>query len=301
MDEARYDGQVAIVTGSARGLGRAHAGLLAARGAAVVINDLGIDLAGGGRSLQPAEQAVAEIVAAGGRAVANGDDIATSAGAAAAVEQALDEFGRLDIVVNNAGIANESPLAELSYAEFENMVRVHAGGHFNVTAAAWPHFVAQGYGRVVMTTSSAIFGTPQPAYTAAKAGVYGLTRSFALLGASVGVRVNAVNPAAFTRLADVTFPVGHPRREAQQQYSADLVAPLVGWLSHRSCTVNGEVFECRAGSVARVFLGLGAGMHDPELSVESVAENIDRIMAVDEFTIPADNTAAKLWLAEQVS
>ncbi|TAK70475.1 MAG: SDR family NAD(P)-dependent oxidoreductase [Actinomycetota bacterium] len=294
----RLDGQVAVITGGARGLGRAYAVHLASRGAAVVVNDLGTDLQGEGATSGPAEEAAEQIRSEGGRAVANGDDISDPAGAQRLVDQAIAEFGRLDIVVNNAGIGNEPPLGEIQLKDFERILRVHAGGHFNVTNSAWPHLAEQKYGRIVMTTSVSLFGAEIIAYPAAKGAILGMTRSFSLLGAPHGIKVNAINPGAFTRMAEAAFPVGHPRRAAQEAFSVELVAPLVGWLSHESCSVTGEAFDCRGGIVARMFLGLNDGVRDPQLSMESIDRNIDRIMDVTKFHIPTDNLDAKDWVVQ---
>jgi len=296
MAELRFDGKVAVVTGAARGLGRAHALLLAERGAQVVVNDVGVDPRGDGGSPEPAREVAELIRERGGVAFGNAEDVSTEDGAARLIGAAISRFGRLDIVVNNAGIALESPLAELSLTEFQRMVQVHAGGSFNVTKAAWPHLVAQRYGRVVMTTSTAIFGVEQVAYAAAKGAVLGLTRSFSILGAGHNVLVNSVNPGAFTRLADATYPEGDPRREVVMRLKAELVSPVVGWLAHESCSVTGAIFECRAGHVARVFLGLTDGIRDPDLTMERIEQNVDRILATATFDIPADLAGVSNWL-----
>jgi NAD(P)-dependent dehydrogenase (short-subunit alcohol dehydrogenase family) len=190
--DLRFDGRVAVVTGGGRGIGRAHARLLAARGAHVVVNDLGVALQGGRPESEPARDVVAEIEAAGGTAVADGSDVAKTDGAEALVGKALDSFGRVDIVVNKAGIIRWAPFPEVDADDLAAHLSVHAAGSFNVSRAAWPQMTAQGYGRIVMTTSSAIFGAPTlVSYGAAKGAIVGLARSLATAGAEHGIAVNA--------------------------------------------------------------------------------------------------------------
>ena len=197
MSELRFDGRSVIVTGAGRGVGRAHAMLLAARGAKVVVADLGGKLDGSGSSSAPADEVVKEIQAAGGEAVACAASVADEAGAASIVQTALDAFGSIDVVVNNAGIAEPDWFEDLSIERFRRMVEVHYMGTVNVTFAAWPHMVKAGYGRIVNTCSEAMLGmSPKnTSYGGAKGGVFGFTRNLALDAARVGLRVNAVAPA----------------------------------------------------------------------------------------------------------
>ncbi len=178
MNSYRFEGRVAVVTGAGRGIGRAHALLLAERGARVVVNDLGGSMDGVGADAEPASTVAAEIVAAGGVAIADSSDVASAAGAQSLVDAAIERFGRLDVLVNNAGIIRWAGLPEADEDNLASHLAVHVMGSFNTTRAAWPQMVEQGYGRIVMTTSSGMFGLPNNlAYATAKAGVIGLTRS----------------------------------------------------------------------------------------------------------------------------
>lgn len=292
MDQLRFDGRVAVVTGAGRGIGRAHARLLAARGASVVVNDLGSSIEGDGVDEGPAAALVAEIVDAGGAAVADTSDVSTSGGAQALVDTAVERFGRIDIVVNNAGIIRWAGMPEVDEENLERHLAVHVGGSFNTTRAAWPHLVAQGYGRIVMTGSAGMFGLPaNTSYATAKAGVVGLTRSLALTGARHGIKVNVVAPAAMTRMA------GPGADEDDPTMSPDLVAPMVAFLAHESCPVNGEVYAAGAGRFARIFIAQTQGyVHDGSApSVEDVAQQWAAINDESGYTVPADLMA---WSAD---
>lgn len=202
MNEHRFDGRVAVVTGAGRGIGRADARLLAARGASVVVNDLGGSTDGVGEDVGPASAVADEIVAAGGAAGADGSDVTSPAGAQVLVDTAVERFGRVDVIVNNAGIVRWAGFPEGDADNLERHLAVHVGGSFNTTRAAWPHMVDQGYGRVVMTTSTGMFGLPtNTSYATAKAAVIGLTRNLNTAGAEPGIKVNLIAPAAMTRMA----------------------------------------------------------------------------------------------------
>ncbi len=197
MNQHRFDGRVAIVTGAGRGIGRAHALLLAERGASVVVNDLGASIDGVGDDGGPAAGVVAEITAAGGRAIADTSDVSTTAGAEALVSAAIEAFGAIHVLVNNAGIIKWAGLPDVDLDNLERHFAVHVAGSFNTTRAAWPHLVAQGYGRIVMTTSAGLFGLPANlSYATAKGGVIGLTRSINTAGARHGMRAWAADGAA---------------------------------------------------------------------------------------------------------
>ncbi len=291
MNTYSFEGRVAIVTGAGRGIGRAHALLLAAQGASVVINDLGGSMAGAGADAQPARAVAAEIVAAGGTAIADKSDVATVAGAQAAVDTAIEHFGRLDIVVNNAGIIRWAGFPEADADNLERHLAVHLGGSFNTARAAWPHMVEQGYGRVVMTTSTGMFGLPNNlSYASAKAAVIGLTRSLAVAGAAHGIKINLIAPAAYTRMAgDPTGERDSPG-PAPAQLSPDLVAPMVGFLSHEDCHVSGEIYAAGAGRLARIFIASTEGyVHpEPDLKIEDVAQNWETINDETGYYVPAD-------------
>jgi NAD(P)-dependent dehydrogenase (short-subunit alcohol dehydrogenase family) len=283
VDEIRFDGRVVLVTGAGRGLGRDHALLMAGRGAAVVVNDLGGDVHGDGTATGPADDVVAEIEAAGGAAVASYESVATSEGAAAAVSAALERFGRLDAVVNNAGVQIVKPFTQMTVQDLERHLAVHLVGTFEVTKAAWPHLVASGSGRVVNTTSTASLGiTGYTSYSSAKAALIGLTRSLALEGAPHGLHVNAVAPSAATRMtfaedAGKDIPAEVRARMAATS-PARLVSPVVAYLAHPSCELNGEILFAGAGRVSRIVLAETTGYAADELDVEDVAANVTAIV-----------------------
>jgi NAD(P)-dependent dehydrogenase (short-subunit alcohol dehydrogenase family) len=280
----KFDGQVALVTGAGRGLGRVYALELAARGAAVVVNDIGVGLDGRGGGRQPADEVVAEITTSGGRAVADLHSIADAVSAALIVKTALEEFGRLDIVVNNAGILDDRALHKMTPDQADPVVQTHLMGTFNVSIPAWKVFREQKYGRIVNTTSTAgLFGNfGQSAYAAAKAGVVGLTRVQAVEGAKYGIRANAVAPGAVTRMTPDGV-VAQPDRLAPE-----LVAPVVTYLCHQTCALTGEVLRASGGHVARIFLGVTAGITEDVLTAETVAQRIDAIMDDSRFVVPAN-------------
>ena len=228
MDELRFDGRVAVVTGAGRGIGRAYARLLAARGASVVVNDLGGSMGGEGASAGPADDAVAEITAAGGTAAADTNDISSVTGAQALIDGAVARFGRIDVVVNNAGIMRWARFPDVPDADFEAHLAVHTVGSFLTCRAAWPHFAESGYGRIVNTVSAGMFGLPDnTSYAAAKGGVLGLTRSMAVAGRKLGITANCIAPAAMTRMAG---PSGDEPEGDDMGMPPDLVAPMVAYL-----------------------------------------------------------------------
>ncbi|EHB55588.1 3-hydroxyacyl-CoA dehydrogenase [Mycolicibacterium rhodesiae JS60] len=279
----RFDGQVALITGAGRGLGRSYALELAARGAAVVVNDIGTALNGDGGGRGPADEVVAQILANGGRAVADVHSVADAASAAQIVATALDEFGRLDIIVNNAGILDDRALHKMTPAQAGPVIQTHLMGALNVSIPAWTVFREQQYGRIVNTTSTAgLFGNfGQSGYAAAKAGIVGLTKVQAIEGAKYGIRANALAPGAVTRMTPDGV-VAQPERLAPE-----LVAPVVVYLSHSTCSLTGEVLRASGGHVARIFIGVTAGIEDDALTPEAIAERIDAIMDTGQFTIPA--------------
>ncbi|WP_109530318.1 MULTISPECIES: SDR family NAD(P)-dependent oxidoreductase [Nocardia] len=288
--ELRFDGRVAIVTGAGRGVGRSHALLLAARGAHVVVADYGVRLDGSGSSSEPAAAVVAEIRAAGGRAVACFASVADEEGARSVVDTAVDAFGRVDIVVNNAGISDPDGFEALTVSQFRAMVDVHYFGSLLVTRAAWPHFRRAGYGRVVNTVSEAMLGNipEMTSYGPAKGAVWGLTRSLATEAAGSGIRVNAVAPRAFTRMSDAqSAKIAGSRGltpEMMDQINAamppDMVAPAAAFLAHENCELNGEVLRAGLGGVARIAIVASQGIYKTPLTAEDIAENLTEIMDI---------------------
>lgn len=279
MTALTFDGRVAVVTGGGRGLGRAYALMLASRGAKVVVNDVGGSLTGDGADPGPAQEVVDEITAAGGEAVASTDSVATADGGAAIVATALDAYGRVDVLVHNAGNVRRGSLREMSYEDFDAVVDVHLRGAFHVVRPAFPVMCDNGYGRIVLTSSiGGLYGNHDVAnYAVAKAGVIGLSNTAAVEGAAHGVRSNVIVPAAVTRMAEGIDTSAYPPMDP------DLVAPTVGWLAHETCSVTGEIFIALAGRVARAVIAETPGVYRPAWTVEDVAERID---AIRDFSVP---------------
>jgi NAD(P)-dependent dehydrogenase (short-subunit alcohol dehydrogenase family) len=271
--QLRFDNRVAVVTGAGRGLGRAYALLLASRGAKVVVNDAGGSLAGEGVDAGPAGQVVSEITAAGGQAVACTASVATRDGADAIITTALENYGGIDILVHNAGNVRPGSLKEMTYEDFDAVLDVHLRGAFNVVRSAFPVMCRAGYGRIVLTSSiGGLYGNHGVAnYAAAKAGVIGLSNVAALEGAADGVKCNVIVPAAVTRMAEGIDTSAYP------PMGAELVAPVVGWLAHESCSVTGEMFIALAGRVARAVIAESPGVYRPSWTVEDVGEHLDAI------------------------
>ncbi|MGA5537505.1 SDR family NAD(P)-dependent oxidoreductase [Mycolicibacterium nivoides] len=281
MSTLRFDERVAVVTGAGRGLGREYALLLASRGAKVVVNDPGGGLTGDGTDSGPAQAVVDEIVSAGGQAVAVTDSVATPEGGQAIVDAAVERFGRVDILIHNAGTVRRGSLKELTYDDFEAVLDVHLRGAFHVVRPAFPLMCQAGYGRVVLTSSiGGLYGNHQVAnYAAAKAGILGLCNVVALEGADEGVMCNAIVPGAVTRMAEGLDTSAYP------PMGADLVAPAVGWLAHESCSVTGEFFVAIAGRIARAVVAESPGVYQPSWTVEEVGEQMDRIRDTSEPVI----------------
>jgi NAD(P)-dependent dehydrogenase (short-subunit alcohol dehydrogenase family) len=273
----RFDDRVAVVTGAGRGLGRAYAQLLAARGAKVVVSDVGGALDGDGIDTGPAEQVVGEITATGGTAVACSASVATREGGEAIIATALEHYGRIDVLVHNAGNVRPASLKEMSYEDFDAVLDVHLRGAFHVVRPAFPLMCDAGYGRIVLTSSiGGLYGNRNVAnYAAAKAGVIGLSNVAALEGAAEGVRCNVIVPAAVTRMAEGIDTSAYP------PMGAELVAPVVGWLAHESCSVTGELFIALAGRVARAVIAESPGVCRPSWTVEDVGSHLDAIRDVE--------------------
>jgi NAD(P)-dependent dehydrogenase (short-subunit alcohol dehydrogenase family) len=273
VSELRFDGRVAVVTGAGRGLGCAYAQLLASRGAKVVVNDVGGGLDGDGLDAGPAAQVVSQIIADGGEAVASTASVATREGGEAIIATALEHYGRIDVLVHNAGNVRRASLKEMSYEDFDAVLDVHLRGAFHVVRPAFPLMCEAGYGRIVLTSSiGGLYGNHNVAnYAAAKAGVIGLSNVAALEGAAEGVRCNVIVPAAVTRMAAGIDTSSYPPMDSE------LVAPVVGWLAHESCSVSGEMFIALAGRVARAVIAESRGAYRPSWTVEDVGRNLDTI------------------------
>ncbi len=273
MVELRFDDRVAVVTGGGRGLGRSYALLLASRGAKVVVNDTGGGLTGQDPDGGPARDVVDEITAAGGDAVACTESVATAEGGKAIVGAALDTYGRLDVLVHNAGIVRRAPLREMSYQDFDAVLDVHLRGAFHVVRPAFSVMCDAGYGRVVLTSSiGGLYGNHDVAnYAAAKSGVIGLSNVVALEGETNGVKCNVIVPGAVTRMAEGLDTSGYPPMDPE------LVAPAVGWLAHESCSITGEMIAAIAGRVATVVVAETPGVYRPSWTIEEVGEHIDAI------------------------
>jgi NAD(P)-dependent dehydrogenase (short-subunit alcohol dehydrogenase family) len=282
--EIDFSGRVVVITGAGGGIGRAHAELMARRGASVVVNDVGRDVHGEGPSGSAAAGVVEAIQAAGGEAVASADSISTAEGGAAVIQSALDAYGRVDAIVHNAGILRDRSIAKLSPDDVDAVLAVHLVGAFNVLRTAYPVMRDQGYGRVVLTTSaSGLFGTfGQANYGAAKAGLIGLMNVLAVEGARHGILVNAISPTALTRMTEGLI------EEGGEHFVPEHVAPVVAYLASERCSLTHHIFTVGGGRVGRIFLGVTPGLYfgrEPT-TPEEIERRLDEILSLDGFIVP---------------
>jgi len=286
MSDIRFDGRVAIITGAGGGLGKTYAQMLASRGASVVVNDLGGAADGTGKGSSMADQTVEEIKAGGGKAVANYDSVSTPEGGEAICKAAIDAFGKIDIVINNAGILRDKTFAKLAPEDLEAVLAVHLKGAFFVSQPAFRNMKEHGYGRFVFAASGAgVFGNfGQTNYGAAKMGLVGLSNVLAVEGAKSNIKSNVIAPLARTRLTESLL--GRLAEILDPQH----VTPLVTYLVSEQCDLTHEIFEVGGGRFARIFIGLGPGWTSPKgeyASPEDIAANLAAIRSTEGYTIPS--------------
>jgi NAD(P)-dependent dehydrogenase (short-subunit alcohol dehydrogenase family) len=298
----RFDDQVAVITGAGGGLGRQYALLLASRGARVVVNDTGGSVTGAGGNTDAAASTAEEIRRHGGAAVADTHSVSSPEGGQAIIDTALQTWGRVDIVINNAGIVRDAPFEDLTADRLEPLLDVHLRGAFHVTRPAWKAMCEQRYGRILNTCSAAgLLGAERMSnYGAAKTGLVGLTRVLAAEGADRNIKVNAIAPIAYTRMLAHSVDGAPQQDDAAAQAILDdlvaqylqkldpgLVAPVAAFLTHRDCPVSGEIYTVGAGHVARFFIGRTKGFYSPELSIEQVRDHLDEIRDQAGYTVPS--------------
>jgi NAD(P)-dependent dehydrogenase (short-subunit alcohol dehydrogenase family) len=281
MAEVRFDGRVAIVTGAGGGLGRSHALMLASRGAKVVVNDLGGTFDGTGSGTSMADKVVEEIRSAGGEAVANYDGVDTWAGGEAIVKTALDAFGKVDILINNAGILRDKSFMKMEEIDVDKVIAVHLKGGFNVTKAAFPIMRENNYGRIVMTTSNTgLYGNfGQANYGAAKLGLVGLMNTLKLEGARYNILVNTIGPIAGTRMTATVMPP-----DMVEKLKPEYVTPMVAYMCSEACTDSGIIFTAGAGYFSRAVMVEGPGIvlnAQKGITIEDIRDRIGDIKKLE--------------------
>jgi NAD(P)-dependent dehydrogenase (short-subunit alcohol dehydrogenase family) len=301
INELRFDDQVAVVTGAGGGLGKQYAQLLASRGARVVVNDIGGSVTGDGSNAEAADAAAREIRERGGQAVADSHSVTSPEGGQAIIDTALSTWGRVDILINNAGIVRDAPFEEMTADRLEPLLDVHLRGAFYVTRPAWKVMCEQGYGRILNTCSAAglLGATGMSNYGSAKTGLVGLTRVLAAEAADRDIKVNAIAPIAYTRMLAHSVDGAAPPDDAAAQAVLDelvgqylqkldpaLVAPVAAFLTHRDCPVSGEIYTVGAGHVSRFFIGRTRGCYRPGLSIEDVRDHLAEIRDETGYTVP---------------
>jgi NAD(P)-dependent dehydrogenase (short-subunit alcohol dehydrogenase family) len=286
MTELRFDDKVAVITGAGGGLGASHARLLADRGCRVLVNDPGVSTSGAALDSSMAAQVVAAITDAGGTAVADTNSVLGAA--ADIVTHAMDEFGRIDVLINNAGLSGGGALDEMPVDDWDRIFDTHLQGTVAVTRAAWPHLKAAEHARVVMTSSASVFGTPFTSpYVTGKAAIFGFSRAMAHEGRYSGIGVNAIMPAAYTRMT-AQLPSESFRDLLATWFPPEQVSPFVAYLSHEACTITGETFSVGGGRAARVVLGECPGVIGA--SPDDYVGKEDALLSLDGWELPADMT-----------
>lgn len=293
--ELRFDGRVAVITGAGRGLGREYALLLAGRGAKVVVNN---------RSGDPARAVVAEITDAGGSAVACETDVTTRPGAEAAVTTALEQFGRVDIVVNNAGNVAYSQFADYPDAALDESLDVHVRGAWVTTQAAWPHMIEQGYGRVVMIGSRVMIGMPNTAtYSVAKGAMLGLSNALAAEGRPYGIHVNTLSVAGYTDIVKQNMPDPGMRQWMAETFPSWAVAPQLAWLVHEECPASGQFFSAFGRGFSRLFLAETRGHVSAsyeEHTPEAISDDFDVVLDEHGYFVAPDQKASADFVSERL-
>jgi NAD(P)-dependent dehydrogenase (short-subunit alcohol dehydrogenase family) len=286
MADVSFENRVVIVTGAGNGLGKAYALELGKRGAKVVVNDLGGAVDGSGSGNSPADDVVNEIIENGGEAVANYDSVATKDGGESIVQTAVDSFGTVDAVINNAGILRDKSFANMTEEEFSLIIEVHLKGTYFVTQPAFKIMKENNYGRIVNVASpSGIFGNfGQTNYGAAKMGIVGLTNVLAIEGAKYNIKVNVIAPTAYTRMTEALLP-----EDVGKLFSAELVTPMVTYLASEACEPTHEIFGVAAGRFARIGIITHEGYVNTEATVEDIANNIEEIRTITDGSYPLSN------------
>jgi NAD(P)-dependent dehydrogenase (short-subunit alcohol dehydrogenase family) len=301
MHKLRFDGLTAVVTGAGGnpGLGRAHALLLAERGANVVVNDIGrLPAALGYAGDASADAVVEEIRSRGGKAVADTHSVAEEQGARAIIDTALEAFGGIDILINNAGICRVVSFEEMTAADFRQTIEINLMGTVQTCRAAWPHMKAKGYGRIVNISSGSMAGfTWQTAYAASKAGVFSFTRSLAAEGAEHGIKANSIIPGALTRMVFAAQEETSPLIKHQREHMPpELVSPAVAFLAHRDCPFTGECIESMGGHISRMYLAKTPGFDASDMTIETLAERWQEAMAgTDAGIFRHDDSDPREW------
>ena len=286
MADVSFENRVVIVTGAGNGLGKAYALELGKRGAKVVVNDLGGAVDGSGSGNSPADDVVNEIIENGGEAVANYDSVATKDGGESIVQTAVDSFGTVDAVINNAGILRDKSFANMTEEEFSLIIEVHLKGTYFVTQPAFKIMKENNYGRIVNVASpSGLFGNfGQTNYGAAKMGIVGLTNVLAIEGAKYNIKVNVIAPTAYTRMTEALLP-----EDVGKLFSAELVTPMVTYLASEACEPTHEIFGVAAGRFARIGIITHEGYVNTEATAEDIAGNIEEIRTIKDGSYPLSN------------